>query len=175
MSTTIHFSSGKEQDISTGKLDKFIMDLKGRGIKLMIDRTEYRTLIIPLNSSTMEFIEHIVEEPVFKTESEGTPIGAKEYVDNSEELRILKEELEESMKQVEDKKDVEEKQEDAMKELMEKSNCTHPESKRVFYRQDTAKGSRYFPVCSFCGKRERYVKADSLEDKVKETALLWED
>jgi hypothetical protein len=123
----------------------------------------------------MEFIEHIVEveESLPDKKDEGTPIAPP--LTDKVELEKMHKELEESMKQVEDKKDIEEKQEDAMKELMEKSNCAHPESKRVFYRQDTSKGSRYFPVCSFCGKRERYVKADSLDDKVKETALLWED
>jgi hypothetical protein len=167
MSTTIHFSSGKEQSISAGKLDKFIMELKGRGIKLMIDRTPERTLIIPLNSSTLEFIEDWNDE--VEESDEVVPCTPEE------ELMSIKADLEDSIKEVEDKKDTEEKQKDKMKELMDKSNCTHPESSRVYYRQDTSKGSRYFPVCGFCGKRERYVKADSLSDEVKESASLWED
>jgi hypothetical protein len=170
MSTTIHFSSGKEQSISAGKLDKFIMDLKGRGIKLMIDRNDDRTLIIPLNSSTLEFIVDVYDfKEMEQTESDAPP------PEEEDELKQMKEELDAATKEVEDKKDVEEKRDDAMKDIMDKSNCTHPKDKLVYYRQDTSKGSRYFPVCSFCGKRERYVKAESLSDEVKAAAPLWED
>lgn len=169
MSTTIHFVSGKTREIDTNKLDKFIIDLKGRGMSLMINRDEEHTLIIPLNSNTMEFIEDI-HEPVEESESP---------IDESDEelpsLEDMKKDLEDAVKDMEKKKDPEEKQEDAMKELLAKSNCKHPENLMKIYKQVTSKGSRYFPICTFCGKRERYVKADSLSDEVKEAAPIWED
>lgn len=170
MSTTIHFSSGKTQEVSTGRLDKFIMELKARGIKLMLDKNEKRNLLIPLNSNTIEFVIDTIEAPV----EEPTPVAP--IVTEAQEVQQLQEILTEAKKakaEVESKKDVEEKRDDAMAELMAKSACTH-ENTRIF-RHDTTKGSRYFPVCTFCGKRERYVKADSLSEETRENATLWED
>ena len=47
--------------------------------------------------------------------------------------------------------------EEQLTKMMEKSNCKHEPEKMELYIQHTAKGIRYFPLCSFCGKRERYV------------------
>jgi hypothetical protein len=47
-------------------------------------------------------------------------------------------------------------------EMMAKSNCKHEPEKLELYIQHTAKGIRYFPVCSFCGKRERYVSESKI-------------
>jgi len=44
-----------------------------------------------------------------------------------------------------------------MADMTAKSNCKHEPEKMELYIQHTAKGIRYFPVCSFCGRRERYV------------------
>jgi hypothetical protein len=53
-------------------------------------------------------------------------------------------------------------QEELMAEMLEKSNCKHEPDKMVLYRQHTAKGIRYFPRCSFCGKRERYISESKI-------------
>lgn len=51
---------------------------------------------------------------------------------------------------------------DPLEEMIEKSNCKHETEKLELYIQHTAKGIRYFPVCSFCGKRERYVSESKI-------------
>lgn len=167
--TTIHFGSGKEQDIETGRFDRFITELKSRGIRLMLDTNEERRLLIPLNSHTIEYVieerDEIVEVPDEDAKEDGLTV--------EEELEAIKAEAIAAKKEVDSKKDIEEKREDAMNEIMAKSNCQHVEVE--IFRHDTTKGSRYFPVCTFCGKRERYVKADSLTDEQKENAELWKD
>jgi hypothetical protein len=51
-----------------------------------------------------------------------------------------------------------------------KSDCKHEPEKLELYIQHTAKGIRYFPVCKFCGKRERYVSESKIvEGKYKGT------
>lgn len=168
MGTFIHFISGKTQEIETGRFDKFVVELKQRGIRLMVDANDERRVIIPLNSNTIEFVEERIDKPEVVEEPEVT-----EEIDEVAELEKIKAEAEAAQAEVESKKDIEEQREDAMKELMAKSNCAHVET--TLFRHDTAKGSRYFPVCSFCGKRERYVKADSLTDEERENAQLWKD
>ena len=54
--------------------------------------------------------------------------------------------------------------EEIMAETTAKSNCKHEPEKLELYIQHTAKGIRYFPVCSFCGKRERYVSESKIVD-----------
>ena len=165
---TIHFSSGKTREIDSGKLDKFIMDLKGRGIKLMVQRSPDCTLIVPLNSNTMEFIEKKIEEV--------KPIEVLDGPELEEELETMKAELVDSMEEMEKKKDPEEKQKDQLKEIFDKSNCTHVVADQVIYKQETAnKGTRYFPVCSKCGLKQRYVKAASLSEEEIENAMVWAD
>lgn len=51
---------------------------------------------------------------------------------------------------------------DPLERMLELSNCKHEKEKLELYIQHTAKGIRYFPVCSFCGKRERYVSESKI-------------
>ena len=164
---TIHFSSGKVREIGIQEFMDLPPKLQQRGIRTMVDRTPERTLLIPLNSNTMEFIEEI-HEVIEVEEVEEAPVTEVTLEDLKEELEVAKEE-------VDSKKDIEEKRKEQMDDMMAKSNCQHEDSKMVIYRHDTKKGSRFFPVCSFCGKRERYVKAESLSDEVKAAAAIWED
>jgi hypothetical protein len=113
--------------------------LNGKGIKTQ--KTESGHLI-PLNSMTMEYIEHI---PEIVTYVDGPAPRADSVFEP--ELPEMKEQKEKPKPKT---------QEELMAEMIAKSDCTH-EGKLVLYRQHTAKGIRYFPRCTFCGKRERYV------------------
>ena len=90
--------------------------------------------IIPLNSNTMEFIELIPEEET-ETKKVSRPAVRQEPTEESK---------------------------DPMEDMLAKSNCTHVN--QSLYIQRTAKGIRYFPVCDFCGKRERYVSEKKIVD-----------
>jgi hypothetical protein len=75
---------------------------------------------------------------------------------------------------------IEERKEQILKEMAEKSACVH--ENHDIYVQEIMSGprnnrkaqKRYFPVCSFCGVRERYVKADTLTDEEKANAKIWD-
>jgi hypothetical protein len=107
----------------------------------------------------MEYIEHIEEEEeedIFK-EAMTAPkplmtIPGREDSKFEPELPELKEQVEKPKPRT---------QEEMMAEMIAKSDCTH-EGKLVLYRQHTAKGIRYFPKCTFCGKRERYVSESKI-------------
>jgi hypothetical protein len=92
------------------------------------------------------------------------PAGAKKKEEMSaEELAIIAEvegKLPETEAEVEDK----EPKKDPLADMIEKSNCKHEPEKLVLFSQHTAKGMRYFPVCSFCGKRERYVSEKKIAE-----------
>lgn len=163
---TIHFSSSKTQTISVEKFLNFPVELNKRGVKTMRDDNDERQLLIPLNSNTIEFIECLYEE----IEEEVKPEPTEEEI-----LKEIAAEAEEAKAEVESKKDLEEKRKDAEREFMEKANCTHPAEKQEIWKKLTGNGVRYMPVCSTCGKRERYVKADSLPDEVKANAKILED
>jgi hypothetical protein len=146
MSGIIHFTSGKTLKITQREMETMAPKLQAGGIRM------YRTgknCLIPLNSNTMEFIESVPEdEPTVEPKPE---TAAKKPVK-------LAPKPEEKTKGDQGRED------DAMKELLEKSNCKHEPEKLSLYVQHTAKGVRYFPVCSFCGKRERYVSEKKIID-----------
>jgi len=173
----IHFASGKSREIDETEFSKLPIKLQQRGIRIMI-ANEGR-LMIPLNSNTIEFIEESEDEiGNVKEIIEGSGeieevIEPEETAVTVDELKGMVEELKQVQIEVDAKKDIEQKQHEAMEEILAKSSCTH--DNLDIYKQATSKGERYFPVCSFCGKRERYIKADSLSDEQKETAKIWKD
>ena len=136
MSGVIYFTSGKSLEITETERLAIAPKLLSGGVRL------YRTgagHLIPLNSNTMEMIEYIPE--VIKEEPPKPKIE-KEITSNFE----IKEK---------EKRTPEQRYQDAHDELMAKSSCTH--ENQTLYVQQTAKGERFFPVCDFCGKRERYI------------------
>ena len=137
MSGKIHFVSGKTLDISELEFRNISPKLGAKGIRCQVSHAGH---IIPLNSTTMEYIEHIEEE---------------------EEVREMPTETLVPKQTIEPK--VEPKSPDeVMNDMLAKSNCKH--ENQSLYLQKTAKGDRYFPVCDFCGKRDRYVSEKKVLD-----------
>ena len=144
MSGIIHFGSGKELEITEVEFSRMGPKLNAKGIRTQVTATGH---LIPLNSTTMEFIEH-VPEPVYVDE----PMTEAEYDALPEDQNV----------QVE-KKPVK-TQEELLAKITSKSNCKHEPEKMEMFIQHTSKGYRYFPVCSFCGKRERYVSEKKITE-----------
>jgi len=65
------------------------------------------------------------------------------------------------------------KDKEAMAEMLAKSTCTHKEVSLHF--QKTKKGTRYFPVCDFCGHRGRYIASDSVTEEEVTNAIEWKE
>lgn len=156
------------------------------GIEVGINKKEYETIIpkirmtanvkmyrnpeghyIVLSPSNLQMIKYYGDEsdepkPYVKQEKVETKVVEKPKVEEKpkkrtpEELAIIAEVEGKLPKETIPTVDAEEKK-DPLAEMIEKSNCKHESSKLELYRQHTAKGIRYFPVCSFCGKRERYI------------------
>ena len=147
MSGIIHFTSGKELEITEREFQNIAPKLSGKGIKVHKTAGGH---MLPLNSSTMEYIEHI---PEWKEVPVDIP-PAKE----STTVGIVIEELKEDIPKMDKQEDPKKKtQDELLQDIMAKSDCKHEPEKLRLYVQRTAKGIRYFPVCSFCGKRERYI------------------
>jgi hypothetical protein len=68
-----------------------------------------------------------------------------------------------------------ERSEKAMAELIAKSSCIHEEDKIMYNKLVGKRGVRYFPVCTFCGWKGKYVSEDSLSDEVKAAALIYQE
>lgn len=155
MSGIIHFVSGKTLDISEQEFFNIAPKLGMKGVKCHKSDQGH---LIPMNSTTMEFIEHIEDE-------------IEPVVETKEEL-IAQEKPDAEPKKTE---------EEIMDLMLAKSNCEHPN--QSLYVQHTAKGVRYFPVCDFCGKRDRYVSEKKIVDgeydnwsvEDVETAKPWEE
>jgi hypothetical protein len=155
-----YFASGKTQ-LADGDWEKLVPKLLQTGIKVY--KADPNTLI-PLTSNTIEMIKY--EEPECQKEPE-TP--KTEPVKTEEEVVPTPVIEEKEPKKMTD--------DEYMKKVADLSSCTH--THHDLYFQETLVGrakkpaKRYFPVCSTCGLRERYVKADSLSDEEKENAKVW--
>jgi hypothetical protein len=145
MSATIHFISGKTLDITQKEFDQIAPKLQQGGVRL------YRTgsgSFVPLNSMTMELIERHFDEEEVETPAPKVETIAQKPSEAPEETITPKAIPEPTV--------------DPMEDILAKSNCKHEPEKMEMYIQHTAKGIRYFPVCSFCGKRERYVSESKI-------------
>ena len=146
----IYFTSGKQLEISEFDYAQIAPKLQNGGIRLYKVRGKG---FVPLNSATMEFVEH-VPEPVV----EEKPIVVQKAPVPTQSVIVEGGSTEEEVQP----KSLQERKDEAMSDLMAKSNCKHESEKMNLYVQHTAKGVRYFPVCSFCGKRERYVSESKI-------------
>jgi len=159
----IYFTSGKTLEITEYEFEKMAPKLQMGGIRL------YRTAkgnLIPLNSTTMELIEKETTEDVFV----GEQVEVQEEVKKEE---VLKPDLTEHdemkgaepiTKPAEKKPETEQERQDRMMaELVEKSNCLHPRELLEMRFQATKAGNRYFPVCTFCGYRHRYISVKKIK------------
>jgi hypothetical protein len=151
MSGIIHFSSGKTLEITELEFNNMPIKLNAKGIKTQKTASGH---LIPLNSMTMEYVEHIEETPVVK---KTTAVGR---TDAQFEPTLPEPVVEEK----EVKKEKAKTPDEILADITAKSSCQHEPSKLVLYRQHTAKGIRYFPRCDFCGKRERYVSESKIVD-----------
>ena len=138
MSGIIHFISGKTLEINEMEYRNISPVLNAKGIKTKRLATGH---VIPMNSMTMEFIEHVPEE-----------LPGDNVMEDHDFVPDIKKAIENQMEEPKVKT-----ADDIMAEMTAKSNCKHEPEKMELYIQHTAKGIRYFPVCSFCGRRERYV------------------
>lgn len=143
--------------------NKLIPSLQSRGIRVFRPAPG---VLIPVDKITL--IEDIT--PEVEEESLETIEELAETEDDNDEI----EEVEENPIGIEEKKEI------ILKEMKEKSECKH-ENRDIYYqeimsgpRNNRKSQKRYFPVCSFCGVRERYVKADSLSEDEIANAKKWD-
>jgi len=56
-------------------------------------------------------------------------------------------------------------------EFIAKAECEHDDV--TLHSHITKKGTRYFPVCDFCGHRGRYIASGNLTKEEKKEATVW--
>ena len=141
MGTKIHYASGSIVELQEGESERFWGRASKAGFRY------YQSLdnkIIPFNHPTIEYIE--LEPFVPKA------------VKKAKEAVTMKQAQEDAMTE-QDKQD---------KLMLDRSNCTHRDSEgktlRKLYYMETTNGRKYFPVCDFCGHREKFIGVQKLEE-----------
>jgi hypothetical protein len=150
MAGKIHFTSGKTVDLTEHEFRRIAPQMQERGIRLVKLQNGW---YVPVNSNSMEFIEYIPEELEIDKEDKAI-----------KESGVTADVVEKTAEEIKKEESITERKKKALEEMMTKSNCMHEAEKLELYVQQTAKGVRYFPVCSFCGKRERYVSEKKILD-----------
>jgi hypothetical protein len=164
MSTIIHFYSGKTIELDESEGAAFWKRAVGTGVRFWKSRKQ--NVAIMFNSPTIEYIELGAKDTRTAGDFEAEKRAVEEAARNKREKRgELTEEDEARIKEAALKK--------METDFMARSNCRHVDEEgntlRSMYFTDTQQGKRYFPVCDFCGHRERYVGIE----KVKEGKTQW--
>jgi hypothetical protein len=146
----VNFTSGKSLELEEGEDQKFLRNIKLRG-----NIRYYETMaghLIPLNSQTIELVE-IMKDP---TDALIDTLPVEIEVDEeklNESMETPVPEMDEMNKQEAPKTKT---QDELLEEMRKRSDCNH-EGLLQMCVSETKQGRRYFPVCSFCGHRMRYV------------------
>lgn len=152
MSAIIHFTSGKRLEISEREFRQIAPKLQAGGVRLY--RQGQTGNLIPLNSNTMELIEHIEEKHDEKVVEKLKEQSKENKTENTKLEKETEEPKEES---------AEERRKRLEAEVFAKSNCKH-ENQELYYTQ-TTRGKKYFPVCTFCGKRDRFISIEKIKNE----------
>jgi hypothetical protein len=180
----VYFADGSKKEISEQEMLNLVKRLTYMGLKVFRTRycdPEELWVLTPSNISRVvigdEDGEDTERETVETVSVQEVPAEREEGTGDPEDTRE-DEPAPKTQQQIND---------EYMAEIKAKSDCAgngHEGQEQVIHYQDVmikrkgAKKSlpsrRYFPVCSFCGLRQKYVKADSLTDEQKENAKLYE-
>ena len=180
---TLFLTDGSSMQIPESRFIKFMTMLTHRGIKSV--RFDNQVVIVsPSNLIRIELgVEdesderETVEQVAVPEVAQGPEDGEGDATESGKDEPVAEEK----------KESIEQRKARILADMREKSDCPgtgHAGHEQVIHFQDVmirrkgAKTSlpsrRYFPVCSFCGLRQKYVKAETLDDATKENATLYE-
>jgi hypothetical protein len=156
----VYFSgSDVTADLTKTEMENAPVSFSNKGARMM--RTKAGDILI-FGGTNMSVIKPVWlemdddDEPNAIVIKKGTAVGMTELdpevVAQVEALPRMDEQVETPKKKT---------QEEIIAEMTAKSDCDH-KGKLELYIQHTAKGIRYFPRCSFCGRRERYVSESKI-------------
>jgi len=183
----LFLSDGTTLDLPEHRLQKFLVMLTHRGIKSVRFGLDI-VVISPSNLIRIELGEENERDSKRSKRKRNKRVAVPEVVERSEDGEGDATDSREDEPVAEEKKESPQERTDrVLAEMKEKSDCAgngHKGKEQVIHFQDVmirrkgAKTSlpsrRYFPVCAFCGLRQKYVKAESLSDEQKDNATLYE-
>jgi hypothetical protein len=160
----IYFTSGKTMDIDDDEFRKMPPKLQYGGVRLW--RLKNGSFI-PLNSNTIELVEKETPEDMERAAAlkkvQALADQMTEAMADTEETPVPADVPEEfEKKEIVQEETIQQRRDRQMQEMLDKSNCTHVD--KVLYKQDTKQGTKHFPVCTFCGKRERFVSVKKIKE-----------
>ena len=180
---TLFLTDGSSMQIPESRFIKFMTMLTHRGIKSV--RFDNQVVIVsPSNLIRIELgVEdesderETVEQVAVPEVAQGTEDGEGDATESGKDEPVAEEKPE----------SIADRKKRLRAEMIEKSNCapTHEGREQILhYQMVNAGGSikkgkkglpgkRFFNICSFCGLKQRFIKADTLTDENKENAVLW--
>lgn len=185
MAIRIHFTNGRIKELPNYEFDKLTSKLPYLGIKVWRPESG---IAFPIQWEGVMLLEEYFIDDEESEEWEKHPNQTKAEKDAAlaEETKVEEPaEAPEPAKTIEEPVKTEkpmsaqERADEKLEQMKKLSNCKHPEHEIYFSESSTGRSRkpvrRYFPVCACCGVREKFVKADSLPDEVKEAAQVWTD
>jgi hypothetical protein len=147
----VHFVDGRVLELSPRDTTNFMVRLREGGVRMVMtrDTVPMVALIISNCPVAQVTLDHAFTPQPIITPEEKPPVKTEG---------------------TEDKQSIVEKEQEILQQIMAKSSCLHEPEKLMYMKVEGKKGTRYFPVCSFCGWRGKFVASDQLTDAVKQAA-----
>ena len=152
----VYFVDGKELELSKRDTDNFLSRMREGGVRMVMTRDTDPAMFLVISHCPIARL--VMDE-------KHTPLP----------LNIPVEKAPETTPDEPVREGGAEKEQRILADIIEKSNCQHPEEKLIYYKLEGKKGTRYFPVCSFCGWRGKFVAADSISLPIRDAALLFQE
>jgi len=157
---TIYFVDGRKVNLSVKDTRNFMTRLREGGVRFTLTRDHEPQLALIISNCPVAFVE--------LDASLQTGMGySEEVVEVTETAPVRQEDATKETSQEREKR--------VLAELLEKSNCAHEPEKIIYFKVTGKTGTRYFPKCSFCGWRGKFVAAESLSEEVREAAQLYQE
>jgi hypothetical protein len=152
----VYFTDGTVTELSRRDTDNFILRMREGGVRMVHTRDTDPMQVLVISSCP---VSHVIMD------YKHTPQPPNPVVDNAP-VRQEDSSPAESGQERADK---------ALAELTARSNCRHETEQIMYCKSESTKGTRYFPVCSFCGWKGKFVPADSLSEEVKMSAVVYQE
>ena len=157
---TVYFVDGRKVELTAKDTKNFMNRLREGGVRFTLTRDSDPQLALIISNCPVAYVE--------LDDSLQTGMGTGEEPPEVLDKPPVRQEDAAKETSVEREKRV-------LAELLEKSNCAHEPEKIVYFKVTGKTGTRYFPKCSFCGWRGKFVAAESLSEEVREAAQLYQE
>lgn len=152
----IHFVDGRTLELSPRDTSNFMTRLREGGVRMVMTRDTDPQVALIISHCP---VAQVTLDTAFKPQ---LPV-------------IVEEKLPEKTPDASTEKSGYEKEQEILQQIIAKGKCVHEPEKLMYMKLEGKKGTRYYPVCSFCGWRGKFVKEETITAEQRAAAQVLQE